>query len=211
MQFQGRLADKVVQIKKLEKQQEDRPRVVCEGQQLGNAFETRYLRTIFTANASQDFDVDSRIAMYMSRYGRLRTIFDSKVIALGLKLRLYEAAVCSLMTHGCETWDINEKTRGRINEANSVMLARITGNSISHEARPATTSLEVIRRIRMRSHRLGSKIQYWIINWIIFFVKLQWIFGGSQVKRGWKGVKYTVGFLLDLTGFLKSKNPVDFW
>ena len=39
---------------------------------------------------------------------------------------------------------------------------------------------------------------------IIFFVKIQWIFGSSQVKRGkrgWKGVKYTV---LDFTGFLKK-------
>ena len=51
---------------------------------------------------------------------------------------------------------------------------------------------------------LGSKIQYWIINWIIFFVKIQWIFGRSKVKRGRKrvkGVKYT---LLDFTGFLKK-------
>ena len=57
------------------------------------------------------------------------------------------------MTYGCETWDINEKTRKRINGANSAMLARITGNSIPHEARPATTSLDLVRRIRMRRHR----------------------------------------------------------
>ena len=36
---------------------------------------------------------------------------------------------------------------------------------------------------------LGSKIQYWIINWIIFFVKIQWIFGRSQVKGGKKRVE----------------------
>ena len=33
------------------------------------------------------------------------------------------------------------------------MLARITGNTIPHEARPITTSLDLIRRIRMRRHR----------------------------------------------------------
>ena len=33
------------------------------------------------------------------------------------------------------------------------MLARITGKSIPQEARPATTSLNLVRRIRMRRHR----------------------------------------------------------
>lgn len=147
--FQGRLVDKAVQVKKLEDQQLDRPTVMCEG----HVFRSRYLGTIFAANASQQFDVDSRIAMAMTRCGRLRPIFDSDAITLDLKLRLYEAAVCSLLTYGCETWDINEKTRKRINGANSVMLARITGKSIPQEARPQSTSLNLVRRIRMRRHR----------------------------------------------------------
>ena len=33
------------------------------------------------------------------------------------------------------------------------MLAHITGNPIPHEARPTTTSLDLVRRIRMRRHR----------------------------------------------------------
>ena len=152
-EFQGRLVDRAVQIKKLEAQQEQRPQVMCEGQPLENTFKFRYLGTMFAANASQHFDIESRIAMAMSRCGRLRPVFDSKVITLHLKLRLYEAAVCSLLTYGCETWDLDEKTRKRINGSNSVMLARITGNSIPHEARPATTSLNLIRRIRIRRHR----------------------------------------------------------
>ena len=96
--FQGRLVDKAVQVKKLEKQQEDRPKVSCEGQPLDNIFRFKYLGTIFAANASQHFDIDSRISMAMARCGRLRPIFDSEFITLSLKLRLYEAAVCSLLT-----------------------------------------------------------------------------------------------------------------
>ena len=152
-EFHGRLVDKAVQVQKMEEQQLARPQVMCEGQPLCNVFRFRYLGTIFAANASQKFDLDSRIAMAMARCGRLRPVFDSKVITLRLKLRLYEAAVCSLMTYGCETWDINVETQKRINGANSVMLARITGKSIPQEARPATTSLNLIRRIRMRRHR----------------------------------------------------------
>ena len=58
-----------------------------------------------------------------------------------------------LLTYGCETWDIDERTRKRINGANSVILAHITGNSIPQEARPISTSLNLIQRIRMRRHR----------------------------------------------------------
>ena len=152
-EFQGRLVDKAVQVQKMIAQQEERPTVKCEGQQLDNVFRFRYLGTIFAANGSQQFDVDSRIAMAMARCGRLRPIFDSELISLDLKLRLYEAAVCSLMTYGCETWNIDEKTRKRLNGANSVMLARLTGKSIPQEARPGSTSLNLVRRIRMRRHR----------------------------------------------------------
>ena len=89
----------------------------------------------------------------MARCGRLRSIFDSEVITPNLKLRLYEAAVCSLMTYGCETWNLDEKTKKKLNGANSRMLARITGKPIPQEARPASTSLNLVRKIRMRRHR----------------------------------------------------------
>ena len=65
-----------------------------------------------------------------------------------LKLRLYDASVISLLTFGSETWDLNRKTCRQLNGANSRMLAWFTGKSIPEEARPNTTSLNVIRKIR---------------------------------------------------------------
>ena len=57
-------------------------------------------------------------------------------------------------------WDIDEKNRKRIKwrqqymHSNSVILARITtGNSIPQDTPPSTTSLDLIRRIRMRHSR----------------------------------------------------------
>ena len=48
----------------------------------------------------------------------------------------------------------------RINGANSVMLARITGRSISSEARLLTTSFDLIKTIRERRLRwLGQIIR----------------------------------------------------
>ena len=91
---------------------------------------------------------------------QLRHVFDSKHTSLKVKLRLYEAAVCWLLTYGCETWDLDAVTIRRINGANSTMLARITGRSIPTEARPLTTSYDLVKKIRERRLRwLGHIIR----------------------------------------------------
>ena len=89
----------------------------------------------------------------MSRCVKLRHIFVSKEISLELKLRLYEVAVCSLLTYGCETWTLCDKTMRCLNGANSRMLTHITGQSVRAEARPQTTSLNLVRQIRIRRYR----------------------------------------------------------
>lgn len=108
---------------------------------------------MFNAPADQTMDVKARIARAMKRCGQLRNILDSKIIGMKLKLRLYEASVCSLLTFGCETWTLNKQTLSLINGANSRMLARFTGKSIPNEARPATCSLNLILKIRQRRLR----------------------------------------------------------
>ena len=84
----------------------------------------------------------------MTRCGKLRHILTSATISMKLKLRLYDASVVSLLTFGSETWDLNPKTCRQLNGANSKMLTWFTGKSIPEEARPNTTSLNVIRKIR---------------------------------------------------------------
>ena len=158
--FVGRLADKAVQVSKLEDLQKTRPDVHCGEQILENVFRLLYLGTVFAANGLQCYDVSARVAMAMSRCGKLRHIFDSPHITLKVKLRLYETAVCSLLTYGCETWDLDTATSKKINGANSVMLARITGRSIPMEARSQTTSFNLVKRIRERRLRwLGHIIR----------------------------------------------------
>ena len=91
--------------------------------------------------------------MAMSRCGKLKHIFASPLLSLSLKIRLYKAAVCSVFTYGCETWDLNEKTMRMINGANSRMLSHITGNSARSEARPQTTTFNLVQAIRIRRYR----------------------------------------------------------
>ena len=86
----------------------------------------------------------------MSRCGDLRHIFSSRNLQFGIKLRLYEAAVISLLLYGSESWDLNPRCCKMLRGANSRMLAWFSGNSIPHEARQSTTSFNIIHKLRTR-------------------------------------------------------------
>ena len=73
--------DKTVQVKKLTRQQNQRPSIWCEDKEIDNVFKFKYLGSIFAADGLQEYDIQSRIAQVMSRCGQLRQIFDSPHLA----------------------------------------------------------------------------------------------------------------------------------
>ena len=91
--------------------------------------------------------------MAFKRCGQLKHLFNSPDLGPWLKVRLYSAAVCSLLTYGCEAWTLTEKVLRKINGANSQMLASFTGQNIHQEAKPATCNHNItlhIRRMRLK-------------------------------------------------------------
>ena len=126
---------------------------VCEGEKIKNVFRFSYLGTTFTADGDQHKDIQEKIGKAMSRCGKLRPILDSPDLCVSIKLRLYQAAVCSLLTYGCETWHLSTRAMRQINGANSRMLARFTKKSIPQEARPWSTSFDLVLSIRKRRLR----------------------------------------------------------
>ena len=117
----------------------------------------------------------------MQRCGSLRHIFGSPTLALTLKLRLYVASVCSLLTYGCESWTLDEPTTRRINGANSRMLAQITRRAIRDEARPQTTSHNLILQIRkLRLRYLGHILRAGPTHLTYQAIQVQW----SMKKKG---------------------------
>ena len=126
-----------------------RPKVFCEHEELENVFRLKCLGSVFVADVKQIYDLETRIAMTQTRCGQLRHMLNSPDLSLKLKLRLYKAAVVSLLTFGCETWDLSPPAQRRLNNANSLMLARFTNKTIPQEARPATISFNLIKRVRI--------------------------------------------------------------
>ena len=138
-----------MKVQKLVLQQANRSVVQYCGVNLENVFKFAYLGTIVAADGNQMYDIKRRIAMATTRCGKLRHIFDSNRITLHLKLRLYRAAVCSVLIYGCESWMLTPSTMRKLNGANSLLLSRITGASPATEARPATTSFNLVQQIRI--------------------------------------------------------------
>ena len=114
--------------------------------------------SLFTADADQYQDISARTAQAMSRCGDLRHIFASKSLSFGLKLRLCEAVVISLMSCGSESWDLDTRTCKMLRGANSRMLAWFSDNSIPHEVRQSTTSFNIIYKLRIRRLRWVGNI-----------------------------------------------------
>ena len=121
-------------------------------------FQFKYLGSTFTADGDKLHDVKARAAMASQRWGTLRHIFNSPHLSLALKLRLYSAAVCSVLTYGCESWFLTKDVLRVINGANSRLLSRFTGKTVQQEARPNTTSLDLTRRIRKQRLRWLGQI-----------------------------------------------------
>ena len=89
-QFKGTCADKCVKSKKVAEAQKKKPKVKCEGASLKNVAVFRYLGSLFYADGSHAQDVTRRIALAMSRCGKLRQVFDSTTLPLSLKLSVYK-------------------------------------------------------------------------------------------------------------------------
>ena len=142
------MVDKVVKVSKIKEQQKMRPVIQCELKPLDNVYRFKYLGSIFAADGDIDHDIETRIAMAQQRWSSLRHVFLSPHLSMKIKIRLYSASVCSLIAFGSESWQFTPQVMRRINGANSRMLASFTGKSIQQEARPQTTSLNLVLRLR---------------------------------------------------------------
>ena len=139
-------------------QQSSRPNVLCEGEPLENVFRFPYLGAIFAADGLQGYDIRARVGKAMTRCGKLGHMFDSPDLGPRLKIRLYNAAAVSLLTYGCESWNLTQEVMRKLNGCNSQMLVRITGRSVREEVRSTTSSFDLVKSVRVRRLRWLGQI-----------------------------------------------------
>ena len=148
--FKGRKAESAAKFVKIAEDQQNRPEVLCENKAIENVYKFKYLGTIVAADGNTQHDITRRVAMAMRRCGQLRNIFDSPNVCMGTKLSIYKTAVVSLLTYGCEAWSMSNRTKARINGANSRMLSRFTGKSAHEESSKRSQTFDLVSAIRKR-------------------------------------------------------------
>ena len=85
-----------------------------------------------------------------ARFGKMRHVWKAKALHLRLRMRLYIASVCSILTYGSEAWCLDRDICRKINGVNSRMVSVITGKTQHEEAKEGSRSFDLIRAIRAR-------------------------------------------------------------
>ena len=86
-----------------------------------------------------------------SRFGELHHVWGSKQLPLTLKINLYMAGVCSMLTHGSEAWLLTPSVVRSLRGWNARCLVIITGRSCREET--VQPSFNLVGHIRSRRVR----------------------------------------------------------
>jgi hypothetical protein len=122
--------------------------VLMEGKGLKSAFTFKYLGVKFSADGDSAIGREARAEQAADRYRQLGNVWNSSGLSVGLKLRLYEAGVISVLIYGCETWDLTEKAMTWLGAWNARRMAMITGREIRDEYKDPTFDLVGVVRAR---------------------------------------------------------------
>ena len=129
----GTLSEKAVKRLRRKEAQKHFDHVCMEGTELENVLCFTYLGSNFEADGDCEQDVKIRMAIAKSTFGKLMEIWKAEEISLKQKLRLYSAAVISIVSFGFETWEMPQKLEDSLRGWNARCLAAITGREIPQD------------------------------------------------------------------------------
>ena len=165
---------------KIARAQVDAGDVFVEGQLLKNVAQFKYLGNRYTVDGNRRFAVEMRMGEAKARFGKLRNIWDSGVFLISAKLRLFEAAVVSVLVYGCEAWTMDEALVASLRGWCAKCVTHVTGRSIREECRSPTYPL--VMRVRERRFKWLGHILRLEDGSLIKAVVLQ--LAGEQVSGG---------------------------
>ena len=108
----------------------------------------KYLGAKIRADADTLQEVKRRCAQAQRVHWDLRQVWSDSRMAISEKMRLYQAAVVSVATYGCEAWSLTPEVIRHLRHFNSRSLARIFDIEVEDCARKEPWSLVDSVRIR---------------------------------------------------------------
>ena len=130
--------------------EQSRPTVGSNDEDLATVYGFQYLGHWFEVDGGQEANVQRWIAMARRTFGDMRKAWDTKRLSDNVKLRMYEAMVISRLVYGHEAYVLDEKTKKALRNFNARCLHRITGREYSAESSEATTTFDIIGKLRAR-------------------------------------------------------------
>ena len=147
----GSLADRAVQTAKRRAAEALLSQVYVGNTPLENVYSFEYLGARMQCDGTDDADVRYRMAIAQTTFGSLSSIWTDHRLSRALKLRTYQLAVCSTLTHASEAWTLTEPVMRSVNGFNSRCLHIITGQDYRVTATaPEYDLLLAIRQRRLR-------------------------------------------------------------
>ena len=145
-------AKKVYREQKIEAQAE--LEVVRMGdKELENVFDFPYLGRQFTADGTSTQDLHVRLGRARGVIKRLMHIWKSSQLSESIKRRIYESSVIAVLAYGCESWNLDEKSKKKINHFNNRSCHLIFGTEWGEPA-----PVKLVALLRARRHNFLGRV-----------------------------------------------------
>ena len=176
------LADTAVQTAKRRAAEALLSQVYVGNTRLENVYSFEYLGSRMQCDGADDADVRHRMAIAQTTFGSLSSIWTDHRLLGALKLRMYQLAVCTTLTHASEAWMLTEPVMRSVNGFNSRCLHIITRQDYRVTATaPEYDLLLAIRQRRLRylGHILRKPESSVVRRGLVALVK-----GGTVYPKG---------------------------
>ena len=130
--------------------------MMLDGTALRNVYNFKYLGGGITADGDPQYPVELRMELAACAYRRLARIWTSNTLSKQLKLRIYKAAIVTVLTYGFETWQLTPRVLGLLDTWNARRLAFITGREIRSEL--SVPTFHLTRWLRARRLQWGGHL-----------------------------------------------------
>ena len=130
--------------------------VALEGYILPTSYMFKYLGFWLSADGDTGLGVERRMEAAADAFRTLGRVWWASEISLGLKLRVYGAAVQTILMYSSECWVLDESLEKKLGAWNARRLAVLTGRSIRDEYKYPTWDL--VGRIRSRRLKWLGKV-----------------------------------------------------
>ncbi|XP_078701690.1 uncharacterized protein LOC144927827 [Branchiostoma floridae x Branchiostoma belcheri] len=152
--------------------------IIVEGCLVEQVTTFTYLGTTFTSDGTMDTELARRIQRASGAFCQLGRIWYNSNILLSTKIRIYEAAVITILTYGCEVWVITKAQINRLEAFHQRCLRRILRirwyhriTNLSVLQQTETTSIEAVvsaSRLRWLGHVLRmpkERLPRFLLDW----------------------------------------------